>query len=588
MEMNYNPSVINVICKAFSAVAGLMLPIYIGAQDFNPTVEVSRQYKGSLVEVHKPAMDMALPDSVEKFNLQFDYSVFDNPYKGSYEFKPYLLNMNLDQAGYQGRKFYLKAGAGYSLHPTMDLVWTPVSGEKFRMSLYASHNSYIGRYRTLGLSEPRPSDSRLVLDRVKDKTYRGHDLLSKAGISGEFDWKKGDLFFDASYYGVAAKDTLMKKGYDAFDFKFGLASKFDTLGHFVYDIRAHYRYGEEKIVKGLPDNLYLTEHVFDMNARLGYSAGGRHSGLLDVSYNLAQYGAAFDNSSGCLSFVPRYIYDHGRWQVDFGIKLAFLLRNDGHAATEEMYGQKGQIIYPDVNVAFTAVKGHLDIYAKVSGGPQLNTYSSLLGSNHHISPLYNPSGMPLLNFSEESIGAALGLRGSIASRFGFDLSAGYSSYASLPLESIYSFDGTKYTPVIGYVPAQLYWANLDYNVTTSSFDLMGRFRVQGTDRVVPYFSLPSFSGFIDARYNWKRRIFVGVDCDFALARRGGVIVAESQEFRPVIVPGYADLGVYFEFAFNRKFSLWARGGNLLDMTIQRNLLYSESGINFTAGILLNL
>ena len=51
----------------------------ISAQDLNPTVEVSRQYQGQLMEVHKPVMEMALPDSVDKFNLEFDYSVFENP-----------------------------------------------------------------------------------------------------------------------------------------------------------------------------------------------------------------------------------------------------------------------------------------------------------------------------------------------------------------------------------------------------------------------------------------------------------------------------------------------------------------------------
>ena len=53
------------------------------------------------------------------------------------------------------------------------------------------------------------------------------------------------------------------------------------------------------------------------------------------------------------------------------------------------------------------------------------------------------------------------------------------------------------------------------------------------------------------------------------------------------IPGYADLGINFEYAFNRRISLWARGGNLLNMTIQRSPLFAEGGINFTAGICLN-
>ena len=51
------------------------------AQDLDPTVEVSREYEGKLVEVHKPVLNMAVPDSLTHFALDFDYSVFANPYQ---------------------------------------------------------------------------------------------------------------------------------------------------------------------------------------------------------------------------------------------------------------------------------------------------------------------------------------------------------------------------------------------------------------------------------------------------------------------------------------------------------------------------
>ena len=65
----------------------------IHAQDLDPTVIVNRTYEGKLTEVQKPLQDMQVPDSVTRFDLDFDYSVFDKPYKGAYEFNPYLLSM---------------------------------------------------------------------------------------------------------------------------------------------------------------------------------------------------------------------------------------------------------------------------------------------------------------------------------------------------------------------------------------------------------------------------------------------------------------------------------------------------------------
>ena len=67
------------------------------------------------------------------------------------------MDMDLSPA-YSGEKsLYLRAGAGYTLHPELDFTWTPVRGRKFRMSLYARHRSYIGKYRSVGLSSPQCS-----------------------------------------------------------------------------------------------------------------------------------------------------------------------------------------------------------------------------------------------------------------------------------------------------------------------------------------------------------------------------------------------------------------------------------------------
>ena len=70
--------------------------------------------------------------------------------------------------------------------------------------------------------------------------------------------------------------------------------------------------------------------------------------------------------------------------------------------------------------------------------------------------------------------------------------------------------------------------------------------------------------------------------DLPKIRRGGV------DGKLAVMPGFIDLGVNAEYALSRKLSFWLRGGNLLDMEIQRNLMYAEKGINFTAGICLSL
>ena len=104
------------------AIAAVAVSYSLGAQDLDPTVVVRRAYEGKLIEVHKPQLDMQVPDSVTRFDLDFDYSVFDKPYEGAYEFNPYVLTMQPASAVQNPKNLYLRAGAGYTLYPVFDLV----------------------------------------------------------------------------------------------------------------------------------------------------------------------------------------------------------------------------------------------------------------------------------------------------------------------------------------------------------------------------------------------------------------------------------------------------------------------------------
>ena len=178
-----------------SAVLPAIFPFVAGAQNLNPTVEVSRQYRGTLMELDKPSLEKAVPDSVLQLNLQFDYSVFDSPFKGAYEFRPFLMDMDIAPGYVDARKLYLRAGAGYTLHPELDFVWSPVRNDKFRLSLYAQHRSYVGKYRALGL-ETVGGVTGIVPDGSR---FSGHDLVTEAGIDGSFDWETGVLDFRTGY-----------------------------------------------------------------------------------------------------------------------------------------------------------------------------------------------------------------------------------------------------------------------------------------------------------------------------------------------------------------------------------------------------
>ena len=581
------------------AIAALTASYSLGAQDLDPTVVVRRAYEGKLVESNKPQLDMQVPDSVTRFDLDFDYSVFDKPYMGAYEFNPYVLTMQPASAVQNPKQLYLRAGAGYTLHPVFDLVWATPFKEAFRMDVYATHRSYVGGYRMF--KPDLPADGPVIIDRWLqsggDHGYmpNGYDLETRAGLDGSYDWKSGVVDFDASYYGIASKDNVKTRHYDALDIKAGVASKSLEDAYFKYDVDMHYRYGVD-VMEYLGSDTGLEEHVFGVEAVLGqvmHKEEGTHKVLFDVGMDLAAYGhPEYSTVAGEFHIVPHYVFQYNsRLMADVGVRLAKVMRSD---SPEGIFGAKEQVVYPDVTVTFDAVPQYLRVYTHVGGGNKMNTYSSILERNHHYDLEFGRGLWPLMDFDVERVSAVLGFKGRVG-KFAYDLHGGYANYANALLDAVVigrPFESVEYMPGFGYTSYQKAFAGFDWNWKTESLKFDGALEyayVFGMKDSSGLFAPAAFTGDVALEYNWSRRIYAGVDCMFSTARHGSVIdMLQDNGVHEAVLPGYADLGVYFEYAPSHILSVWARGGNLLNMTIQRNPIYAEKGINFTVGVCLNL
>ena len=528
------------------------------AQNLDPTAEVSREYKGKLVEVHKPSIEMAVPDTLHRFDLDFDYSVFENPYKGSYEFSPYIMAMRPASASKVKNTFYLQAGAGYTLHPVLDLLWSPVKKGPFSFDVYADHRSYVGEYRGLGGMD----------------AWNGYDMLSNAGADFGYDWKKASLDFGASYYGIADKDCRRKRTYNALDAYAALKSKYLLSKGFKYDISMAYRYAGDR--SDMYNGQRMNEHDLNLDASFGSDLKRIGSVQLDLGVEVSAYTGALETTAGRLSIVPHYVYEKGILDVDLGVRLSTVI------SSSAAFDISGQVIYPDIKVNLSVLPEAMKLYAHIGGGEKMNTYASLIDRNHHVDLSYGMGAAgSLMNVTVERVSAVVGLEGRITSFFSYNLRGGYANYKSALLDAVVRTSGGLFVPVMGYSPYQKCFASFDWNLNLESL------RFDGTLNYIHSWAISdasiiapaSFSGDISALYTWNKRINAGVDCNFAASR------ASQAGFK---VPGYADLGVYAEYVLNRNLSFWLRGGNLLNMEIQRNLLYAEKGINFTAGICLNL
>lgn len=582
------------------SAAMLMTAAVSFGQNFNPTVEVTNTYQGNASEVHKPLLGMNVPDSLLRFDLDFDYEVFEKPYQGAYSFKPYMLNMRPAKDAWRGRKLYLKAGAGYTLHPRFEFVFSPEQSGPFQMSVYASHKSYFGNYHEI---KPELQDGLYRMKKSGGK-FGGYDALTSAGFDGRYNWDRAILSFGLGYYGLAAKDSVMSRSYNAFDFNARVRSNNDSESYFLYDIGLRGRVANDGLDYksfSFPDGVTVdkqNENWVLLDGLVGPVVNNSRSILVGFEAESASYSRFYDGNIGRVALIPSYRFKSGRWNLNLGVKLEFMFRNDADTLSfGKMGGGKGQIVYPDAHISF-AVGGNVALYADATGGSRLNTYSSQISENHHLNPSFLVAPVyelitPLVDNTVEKVNARIGVRGSAASSFQFDVNGGVGLYGNALMESGLFTAGGDLVPALAYSDYNLIYANALVGLRTGRVKIDADFRYRGVsfpdnDALNLGFTLPKYSGGVRASYDISSRLYAGINVEAASWRDGKCASVASEDILDVRVPGYVDLGVNCGYKFNRKWTLWLESGNLLCQTIQRTPFYAEKGPWFTAGISLNL
>lgn len=582
------------------SAAMLMTAAVSFGQNFNPTVEVTNTYQGNASEVHKPLLGMNVPDSLLRFDLDFDYEVFEKPYQGAYSFKPYMLNMRPAKDAWRGRQLYLKAGAGYTFHPQLEFVFSPEQSGPFQMSVYASHKSYFGNYHEI---KPELQDGLYRMKKSGGK-FGGYDALTSAGFDGRYNWDRTILSFGIGYYGLAAKDSVMSRSYNAFDFNARVRSNNDSESYFLYDIGLRGRVANDGLDYksfSFPDGVTVdkqNENWVLLDGLVGPVVNNSRSILVGFEAESASYSRFYDGNIGRVALIPSYRFKSGRWNLNLGVKLEFMFRNDADTLSfGKMGGGKGQIVYPDAHISF-AVGGNVALYADATGGSRLNTYSSQISENHHLNPSFLVAPVyelitPLVDNTVEKVNARIGVRGSAASSFQFDVNGGVGLYGNALMESGLFTAGGDLVPALAYSDYNLIYANALVGLRTGRVKIDADFRYRGVsfpdnDALNLGFTLPKYSGGVRASYDISSRLYAGINVEAASWRDGKCASVASEDILDVRVPGYVDLGVNCGYKFNRKWTLWLESGNLLCQTIQRTPFYAEKGPWVTAGISLNL
>ena len=576
--------------------ATLFCGVSFAQNNINPTVEVTNTYQGDPSEVHKPQIGMAIPDSLLRFDMDFGYEVFEKPYQGAYNFKPYMLAMKPDKNAYQGKELYLRAGAGYSLHPQLDFVFSPEMKGPFQMSVYAGHRSYFGKYNNLA---PEKENDRYKVDKVSGKSFGGYDALSTIGVEGSYNFDKAIVSFGAGYEGIMAKDTLFRRSLNAVNLNARIRSNRDDEKYVFYDVRLSGRFGGDSW-----SGRKLSGSAVTLAGEAGPVFDATRAALLGFEAQTISYSNLYETNTGKLALIPKYRMTYGKLDMSLGLRIEVLLNGKVDPEAESkmsMFQTKGGVIFPDVHFRYNATPS-LSLYAEATGGNKLNTYSSIISRHHFINPLNMAT--PLMDNSVEKVNARIGIEGNAGERLQVGVSGGFALVGNGIMDSgmgiidMKNYALTGFLPTVSYSDYSLLYADalVDYKVGGFRFD--GALHLRKTTMKYDAdfgLALPRVSYDVRARYDITSRIYAGVRIGGAGARLGKCWRLSNEmdgawQMVPydVKVPGWFDVGLMGGWQFNRKIGFWLESGNLLCESIQRSPFYSEKDLWITAGITLNL
>ena len=535
--------------KLVITAAALCVSAGLFAQNLNPVVEVTNTYAREASGIEKPTQLLAVPDSVYSFNLDMDYSVRNTPYQGSYEFKPYLVQLRPQPRLSDEGTLFVRLGAGYGFHPEATVVWSPVRKGNFRLNVYGDHHSYIGKYRNITVQ-----DKLLLPDGT---TRAGKDLHSSLGADALYTWTGGTFMADFKYKNTTATDVT---GVDFSNNLWQLQARVKSAPASAFEYNAGTR------VAYIGSQGFHELHTVT-DATMGANLGVHHvlMGLFAETVGQGDGAAAQHNGYvGNVGFIPHYLLNTGRFSMKLGVKVGFLFRS-----AKDFCPHAGGIVFPDVHITFKLAQDVAAMYFQATGGDNLISYDKLLGLN----PFIRGAQWQTDNMITR-VNAALGARGNIASRFHYDVRVGYkwdenawTWGISNPLNGL---------PIVGYAsPLHTFYVMTDLGWKSERLDVGANIYYGYT--IIPQFTetlfAPApFKATGHAFYNWGGRIQAGV-----------VVEGRSALPGPVKVPGFVDLGVQANFQMTRQLGLWVKGANLLNQAIQRVPLYAEQGIYFTVG-----
>ena len=546
------------------------------------TVEVSRPYDVNLDGIQKPAIPVYVDDSLHRFDVHFDYSIFNRPYSDLYDFTPYE-TIQLATVGANRTPFVFgRFGAQYvpgdrGIMPAGELYLQTKPKNGFCSGLYGRHNSFFG---DLG----RGFNADPVLQTARMQNTVGGDLT--------YDWATGELMFDVKYdfdrYQYTAEDPWERSLHrnNSLTAAVNLNSAQKEENTVYYDVTFSYRntfkaFTTADIYRS-PDTTRLREGFLKVNGYVGASFE-KHRIYVDMNIEYASYSGVHDFNIGVVEFSPIYQLNLKRLKAKLGVKFGSRYGILGEIEEPGLDLSARSSIFPDFDIRYTIIDKALWAHAVVTGGNDLNPYSRMIDDCPIVLPTCR------MDFGSRPLDATLTLESVISGRLGIELETNYKIYRNKMIFTpvYYGFNMTQMLPSYRNVDqfsvqGQVIWRSQDLT-------LGGRLRYasykDSYERTVVT-EMPKLTGDAFVRYNYRERLIAQLECTWRSATSGNINIADDIVDR-YQVPSILDVDLNVNYLINKYITVFGKVGNLLNHRNQYMPLYLEPGRNFGGGICLN-
>ena len=536
----------------------------------NATRSVEPAYRQS---VNPKIMDTVFPVPNANYPLlSMDYE----PYFTLNPIAPATVNLN--QKLPQLYRFYAKIGMGSVFMPMGELYFNNTRTRKLDYGVNVQHLSSLGKQRDVA-----PAN----FDRTKSRAYIG---MNEKRYSWNTEANYASQGFH--YYGFpnenANKDSIANR-FNTFGMKGNFTyHRHDSLGvnwkagveykHFAskkpdIDSLSDWRVKENYLQFSGGAWMRWGDEIFNVDAIL--KVNNYHYGVMNTAIAPLDSGLTASNTVFSLRPNVTTYSKNGRLKAKIGVDV-----------TASSINGTALHLYPDAEVKYSLFNDILIPYAQLRGGMKQTTYAGLAQENEFI--------RSQVNFKNENtaILAAIGLKGTLSRRIGFNIQASFANVKDKALfvtDTTYSA-GNKFKVIYDTMNVAQIEGSLTYQLQEKTkIDLIGRYNSYQPINNSYAWNLPQLEFILKGNYNLYDKIIFTANVHLQGGRKAlvyapgdGVVKENNQYVKTLGFVADADLGV--EFRYNTRISAFVNFNNVAAQRYRRWYNYPVQGFQAMAGV----